>query len=84
MGHVSAHRNREEFYEYRGPASEPSYTLIRVWDDEKAEHIYFLTELNTYPTGEVIKARQLFGDKDWAKRIAARYGLKLPKTEATE
>jgi len=73
--------DRKEWYEYRGKAVSTTRTLIKVWDDDKAEHIYFLTELTTYPTGEVEKSKQLWGNKEWAKAISKRYDLTLPKAE---
>ena len=71
-----------EWYEYRGPAGNTIRTLVRVWDDAKADDIYFMTELNAYANGEVIKNRQLWGDRDWAKKIAKRYDLSMPKSES--
>lgn len=54
-------------------------TLTVWWYDAKAEYWYTLNKLKEYTNGERRIYDDMSGDKDWAKRIAKHYGLKLPK-----
>lgn len=61
------------------PEDETLYNLRTEWSDKEADYVFILTKLQEDINGERRAFEQVSGDKAWAKRIAKRYGLEVPK-----